>query len=74
MDLNQKDVVLGYKFDVDPKKSIIQLPSNNLVTFNTMLEKVKSCMAHTHTRTVILEIHDLVCFFCIRAGYHLMVY
>lgn len=74
MDLNRKDAVLGYKFDVDPKKSIIQLPSNDLVTFNTMLEKVKSRMARARTRTVILEIHDLVCFFCIHAGYHLMVY
>ena len=62
MDLDPKDAVLGYKFEVDPKKSIIRLPSNDLVVFNTMLEKVKSRIARARTRAVVLEIHDLVCF------------
>jgi hypothetical protein len=60
MDLDPKDAVLGYKFEVDPKKSIIQLPSNDVVAFATMLEKVKSRIARARTRAVVLEIHDLV--------------
>ena len=64
MDLDLKDAVLGYKFEVDAKKSIIQLPSNNPIAFNTMLEKVKSRIARARTRAVVLEIHDLVCFVC----------
>lgn len=62
MDLNPKDAVLGYKFEVNPKKSIVQLPSNKPTSFNTILEKVKSHMGHACTRAVILEIHNLVIF------------
>jgi hypothetical protein len=35
MDLDSNDAVLGYKFETDPKKSIIQLPSNDSVAFGT---------------------------------------
>lgn len=62
MDIDPKEAVLGYKFDVDPKKSIIQLPPNDNGAFNAMLEKVKSRLACARTHAVILEIHDLVCF------------
>jgi hypothetical protein len=61
MDLDPKDVALGYKFDVDPKNSIVRLPSNDLAAFNKMLEKIKSRIVRTHTRAMILEIHELVC-------------
>lgn len=60
MDLDPKDASLGYKFEVDPKKSIIQLPSNDPTAFNTMLEKAKSRIARARTRAVVLEIYDLV--------------
>ena len=62
MQLEPKDAMLGYKFEVDPKKSLIQLPLNNPATFNTMLDKIKSRMARARTRTVFLKIYDLVCF------------
>lgn len=62
MDLDLKDAVLGYKFKGDSKRSIIRLPSNDLVAFDTMLEKVKSRIACARTRAVVLEIHDLVHF------------
>lgn len=62
MDLDPKDAALGYKFDVDPKKSIIRLPMNNTSSFDTMLEKAKSRIARARTRAVIIEIHDLVRF------------
>ena len=62
MDLDPKDAMLGYKFEADPKKSIIQLPSDNLTTFNMMIEKTKSRITRARTRAVVLEIHDLVRF------------
>ena len=61
MDINPREVTLGYKFEADAKKSIIQLPSNDPTTFDTMLEKVRSCIARAHTHAVILEIDDLMC-------------
>jgi hypothetical protein len=61
MDLDPKDAALGYKFEVDPKKTIIRLPMNDVTPFNTMLEKAKSRIARARTRAVILEIHNLVC-------------
>lgn len=61
MDLDPKDAMLGYKFEVDPKRLIIRLPPNDLVAFNTMLDKVKSRISRARTRSVVLEIHDLVC-------------
>jgi hypothetical protein len=64
MDLDPKDTMLGYKFEVDAKRSIVQLPLNNPVAFNTMLEKVKSRIARARTHAVVLEIHDLACFIC----------
>ena len=60
MDVNTADAVLGYKFETDPKKSIIQLPSNDPVAFDTMLEKAKSRIARARTCAVVLEIHNLV--------------
>ena len=45
MDLDPKDGILGYKFEGDAKKSIVQLPSNDPVAFDSMLEKVKSVRA-----------------------------
>jgi hypothetical protein len=60
MDLDPKEAALGYKFEGDAKKSIIRLPSNDSMTFDTMLDKVKSRIARARTRAVILEIHDLV--------------
>jgi hypothetical protein len=62
MDLDPKDAVLGYKFDTDPKKSIIRLPSDGPAAFSTMVEKVRSCIACARSRVVILEIHNLVRF------------
>ena len=61
MDLDPKEAILGYKFEVDPKKSIIRLPSDNLTVFNTMLEKTKARIQRARTRAVILQVHDLVC-------------
>ncbi|KAF9781634.1 hypothetical protein BJ322DRAFT_1023023 [Thelephora terrestris] len=60
MDTNMDDAMLGYKFDSDPKKSIIRLPSNNSTAFDTMLEKVKSRITRARTHAVVLEIHNLV--------------
>ena len=60
MDLDPRDATLGYKFDTDPKRSMIQLPPNDPVAFDTMLEKTKSKMARARTRSVVLEIHNLV--------------
>ena len=60
MDLDPKSTRLGYKFDVEAKKSIIHLPPNDSAAFNSMLEKVKSRIARSRTRAVILEIHNLV--------------
>lgn len=60
MDLDPKQAVLGYKFDVEPKNTIIRLPSNDSVTFNTMLDKIKARIARARSRAVVLEIHDLV--------------
>lgn len=62
MDLDPKEATLGYKFEVDPKKSIIRLPSNDPTIFDTMLNKTKSRVSRARTRAVVLEIHDLVCF------------
>ena len=62
IDLDPKDVALGYKFKVDPKKSIVWLPSNNPVAFNTMVGKVKSHITRACTCAVVLEIHNLVYF------------
>ena len=64
MDLNPSDATLGYKFDTDPKRSIIQLSSNDSVTFDTMLEKAKSKIAHARSCPVVLKIHNLVCIVC----------
>ena len=61
MDLNPKDATLGYKFEVDLKRSIIQLPSNTPTVFDTMLVKTKARIARACTRAVVLEIHNLVC-------------
>lgn len=74
MDLNPKDGILGYKFEGDAKKSIIQLPSNDLVAFDSMLEKVKSRIRRARTRAVILEIHDLVCLICSACTSYLLRY
>ena len=60
MDLNPNKAALGYKFEGDPKTSIIWLPPDDPAIFDTMLEKVKSHTKHAQTRAVILEIHDLV--------------
>ena len=62
MDTDPKDALLGYKFEVDPKRSIVRLASDNSATFNAMLEKTKDRIACARTRAVILEIHDLVLF------------
>ena len=64
MDLNPNKAALGYKFEGDPKTSIIQLPPNDPAIFDTMLEKVKSCTKCAQTHAVILEIHDLVRHIC----------
>lgn len=74
MDLDPKDAVLGYKFDVDPKKSIIQIPSSDLVAFNTMLDKVKSRIARACTCAVVLEIHDLAHYYLFCREYDLTIY
>ena len=58
MDLDPK---LGYKFEVDPKRSIIQLPSNTTIIFDTMLVKTKAHIARARTHAMVLEIHNLVC-------------
>ena len=34
------------------------------VTFDTMLEKAKSKIAHAHSCPVVLKIHNLVCIVC----------
>ena len=60
MDLNPNKAALGYKFEGDPKMSIIRLPPDDPVIFDTMLEKVKSHTKCAQTHAVILEIHDLV--------------
>ena len=62
MDLDPKEVILGYKFELDPKKNMIQLPQNAPDVFDTMLKKTKSHIAHARTHTVVLEIHNLVHF------------
>src|ERR1700753_3171249 len=38
--------------------------SNDSVTFDTMLEKAKSKIAHAHSCPVVLKIHNLVCIVC----------
>ena len=62
MDLDPKEAILGYKFELDPKSSILQLPQNDPHIFDGMLEKIKSRIARARTCTVVLEIHNLVCF------------
>ena len=37
MDIEPNEAMPGYKFNADPKNSIIQLPSDNLVTFKLSL-------------------------------------
>ena len=63
MDLDPKEAMLGYKFTVETKTSIVRLPSNGSAIFNVMLEKIKSRIARARTRPVVLEIHNLVCLF-----------
>ena len=60
MDLDPKDAMLGYKFDIEAKKSIIHLRPDDPVAFSSMLEKVKSRIVRSRHRAVILEIHNLV--------------
>ena len=60
MDLNPNEAALGYKFEGDPKTSIIWLPPDDPAIFDTMLEKVKSRTKCAWTCAVILEIYNLV--------------
>ena len=62
MDLDPREVTLGYKFESDPKKNMIQLPQDDPDIFDAMLEKIKDCISHARTRAVVLEIYNLVCY------------
>jgi len=60
MDLDPKVAKIGYKFEVDPKRSIIEIRADNTAGYDVMLEKIKDRIARACTRQVILEIHNLV--------------
>ena len=64
MDVDPRTARIGYKFEVDPKRSIREIPPGNTTGYNAMLDKVKDRIARARTRQVILEIHNLVRLFC----------